>query len=96
MEISLNGWKHTLKHTGLLYLPCRVIPKSQKTELMGIFTDENHQQVLKIRLNAPPEKGKANKELCTCLAETFNVPKRNVSITSGQTSRTKLIKIIAE
>lgn len=95
MEIGLEKQQSHLLKKGILYLPCRVIPKSKNTELVDIFINENGEETLKIRLRATPEKGKANKELCSYLAKIFNVPKQNVSITSGQTNRTKIIKILA-
>ena len=44
-------------------------------------------------LRSPPDKGKANKELIELVANFFGVPKSNVSIVSGLTSREKTVKI---
>ena len=49
--------------------------------------------MLKVKIAAPPEKGKANEELCRVLAEHYGVPKAAVSIVSRHTSALKLVKI---
>ncbi|HEV8289435.1 MAG TPA: DUF167 domain-containing protein [Candidatus Norongarragalinales archaeon] len=48
---------------------------------------------LKVRVAAPPEKGKANEELLSILAEHFGVKKRQLRIVSGASSRKKIIEI---
>jgi len=51
---------------------------------------------LKCFLKNPPEKGLANKELIKLVAKVVGVPKADVEIISGATSRNKKIKIFAE
>jgi hypothetical protein len=48
---------------------------------------------LKIRLTAPPVDGAANEALVKFLADTFSVPKAQVEILSGHTSKNKIIRI---
>jgi len=48
---------------------------------------------LKIRLAAPPVDGAANAELVKLLAKSFGVSKSEIEIISGETSKTKKIKI---
>ena len=48
---------------------------------------------VKIKIAAPPQKGKANIELVKFLAKGAGVPAKNVSIISGTTSRLKIIEI---
>ncbi len=71
------------------YIRIKVIPKSPKTELVETMSDGT----LKIRVKAPPEKGKANKELIRFLAEHFGTHKESIAIISGKTDHIKLIKI---
>ncbi len=71
------------------YLRIKVIPKSAKNEIVEIMDDET----IKIRIKAPPEKGKANQELIKFLSKEYNIPKENISIISGKTEQLKLIKI---
>jgi uncharacterized protein len=71
------------------YYRIKVIPKSPRSELVEIMGDET----LKIRIAAPPEKGKANKELIKFLSTHFNVSKDSISIVTGKSDPIKLIKI---
>lgn len=59
-----------------------------ETKFLGWFGD-----CIKIRLNARPEKGKANKELIRFLADELGIPKKMISISSGHTSQKKTIKL---
>lgn len=78
-----------------ILLSIKVLPNSKTSEIVGWELDVDNKPYLKIRLAAPPIDGKANKALCNFLAKTFAVPKRNVSLERGETSRLKRIKIIA-
>jgi hypothetical protein len=46
-----------------------------------------------IRLAAPPVDGAANEALIAFLADTLGVPRRQISIVSGHTSRDKRVRI---
>ena len=46
-----------------------------------------------VRLNAAPVDNAANAELIEVMAKTLGLPKRAVTITSGETSRRKTLKI---
>ena len=48
---------------------------------------------IKVYVTAAPEKGKANKAVVEVLARQLGVPKRTVSIKSGEHSRTKLLEV---
>lgn len=61
----------------------RVKPKSEKNEVLSM--DDG---VLKVNVKAPPDKGKANKELIKLLSKHF---KKKVEIISGLKSRNKRI-----
>ncbi len=65
-----------------------VQPRSSKLDIIG-----SHQQALKIKLTAPPVGGAANKQCLKVLAKTLELPKSTLTITSGQTSRRKQIRI---
>lgn len=75
------------------YLRIKVIPKSPKNEVTEIMEDSEGEQIIKIRIKAVPEKGKANAELIKFLSKELLVPKENISIISGKSEHTKLIKI---
>ena len=69
-------------------LPVKVVPRASQNAIAGWENDE-----LKVRLNALPEKGKANEELVAFLAKAWKLPKSAFSILSGETSRHKKILI---
>ncbi len=46
-----------------------------------------------VHLKSPPVDGKANEELIKILADKFDIPKSNIKIKSGLSSRQKLIEI---
>ncbi|MFZ0485486.1 MAG: DUF167 family protein [Arenicellales bacterium] len=49
--------------------------------------------LLRVRVNAPPVEGKANKRLATVLAQAFGVPRSRVRLVHGARSRRKLLRI---
>lgn len=66
----------------------KVVPGSSRTLYCGM-----HDGMFKVKLAAPPEKGKANKALIDYLAGVLGVKKNAVTIVSGQTSPIKQIEI---
>jgi len=75
------------------YLKVKVVPRSNTTQLKESFTDPDGDLVYKITLKAVPEKGKANTELVRFLSKSLKIPRQNITIISGKSSRTKLLKI---
>ncbi|MDR2635137.1 MAG: DUF167 domain-containing protein [Clostridiales bacterium] len=65
----------------------KVIPNAGRTTLEK--TDAGY----KARLTAPPVDGKANEALIELLSKEFGVPKRNIEIIKGATSRNKTVEI---
>ncbi len=48
---------------------------------------------LKVKVHAPALEGRANDELCSFLADALDVPRRNVTLLRGDTSRQKLVRV---
>lgn len=71
-----------------IVLTLHIQPGAKKTEVAG-----RHGDALKIRLAAPPVDGKANEALIAFLAKALGVPKANVELVSGQTSRAKRLRV---
>jgi uncharacterized protein len=69
-------------------LDLRVIPRARKTECAG-FRDD----VLVIRLAAPPVDDAANAALVEFLSTALHVPRRAVRILSGDRGRRKRVAI---
>jgi uncharacterized protein (TIGR00251 family) len=59
-------------------------PGAGRTQITG-----RHGTALKIRVAAPPEHGRANQALTEVLADEFGVPQSEVSLVSGESSRSK-------
>ena len=66
----------------------KVKPNSKKQVI-----EESADGNLTVHLKSPPVDGKANKELIELLAEKFDVPKSQIRIKSGLSSRTKWVEI---
>ncbi|MFC1736412.1 DUF167 domain-containing protein [Candidatus Hydrogenedentota bacterium] len=66
----------------------RVAPRARTSEVTGV-----EDGAVKMKLNAPPVEGKANKALIAFMAELFGVRKSAVRIARGDKSRHKLVKI---
>jgi len=66
-------------------LKIKVVPGASRTELCGWLGD-----VLKVRVAAPPEKGRANTAVESLLAKALGLPARSVRITSGKSSQHKV------
>jgi uncharacterized protein (TIGR00251 family) len=73
-----------------LVIDVKVITRSSVSEVAG----KTENGVLRVKVHAVPEKGKANMEVCRVLSEFFGVPRSNVEIVSGHTSAQKRVRII--
>jgi len=69
-------------------LNVRVITRAGRSGLAG--TRDN---ALLIRLNAPPVDGAANAELFDVLSDILHVPRRALTIVSGERSRSKRVLV---
>ena len=67
----------------------KVVPGSSRTAVCGL-----HGEMVKIKVSAAPEKGKANKSLLDFLSKQLGVKKNEVSIISGKTSAVKSVQVI--
>ena len=66
----------------------RVVPRAAKSGVAG-----TRGGALLVRLTAPPVEGAANAELIEVMAAALGVPKRMVSIVSGERARQKRVHI---
>ena len=69
-------------------LQIRVQPRASRNEVSGYDG-----QVLRVRVTAPPEDGRANDALVTLLAEALDVPRSLVRILRGHTARNKVVSV---
>ena len=66
----------------------RVVPRAGRSGIAG-----TRGGALLVRLNAPPVEGAANDELIEVIADTLGVPRRAVTIVSGERSRSKRVRV---
>ena len=69
-------------------LEIRVIPRAGRAGFGGL-----RDGALVVRLTAAPVDGAANEELITLLAKALRIPKRDVTIVSGERARSKRVRI---
>jgi uncharacterized protein (TIGR00251 family) len=69
-------------------LHVRVTPRARRNAMDGM--EDN---VLAVRLAAPPVEGAANKALIAFLAEALGLPKSAVRVETGKRSRHKRVRI---
>lgn len=69
-------------------LSIKVIPNAPRNQIDGW-----QEKVLKVRIATVPEKGKANEELISFLAEVLGIAKSRIRLVLGGTSRIKRVDI---
>jgi len=69
-------------------LAIKAVPNAPRSEVVGWLGD-----ALKIKVHAPALEGRANEELCRFLAEVLDLPRRAVTVATGNTSRQKRVQI---
>ena len=77
------------EHADKVTFIAKIVPGSSKTTIVGLLDG-----MLKIKVAAPPEKGKANAALAAFLAKRLGIRKNAVAIVTGQTSPVKQIEVI--
>jgi len=63
-------------------------PRSSRNQFMGREGD-----VFKVKVTSPPVHGRANRALTELLAKRLKLPKGDVEIVSGKSSRMKQVRI---
>jgi uncharacterized protein len=69
-------------------LRLRVVPGAGTTGVVG-----RHGEAWKLRVAAPPERGKANDAVVRLLAATLGLPARSVTLVSGHGGRDKMVEL---
>jgi uncharacterized protein len=67
-----------------------VQPGAKKNEIIGL-----HDGALKVKIQAPPEDGRANEALIDFFSEILEIPARQISLVSGHKSRNKKLAVEA-
>ncbi len=69
-------------------LEIKAVPNAPRSAIVGWLGS-----ALKVKVHAPALEGRANDELCSFLADALDVPRRNVTLLRGDTSRQKLVRV---
>jgi uncharacterized protein (TIGR00251 family) len=79
-----------------LVLHLRVTPNAGADRIEGIETRDDGSAVLRLRVAAVPDKGKANAAVVALLSKALGVPKSSISVTAGETARLKTVAIAGD
>lgn len=74
----------------------RLTPKGGRDAVEGIEQLSDGRRVLKARVRAAPEDGKANAALLALLAKALGAPKSALRIAAGETSRVKKVFVAGD
>ena len=69
-------------------LKVKAVPGASRSEIVGRLGE-----ALKIRVAAPPEGGKANREILQLLAKKLGLPAASVTLVSGAASPAKVVEL---
>jgi uncharacterized protein (TIGR00251 family) len=69
-------------------LRLRVSAGASRSRVLGV-----HGGALKLSVKAPPERGKANREVLVLVAEAFGVAPSDVTLVSGETAPDKVVRL---
>ena len=78
----------TQEGPGGIVFTAKIVPGSSRTVVAGTLGD-----MIKIRVAAAPEKGKANECLVAYLAQQLGVKKNAIEILSGHTNPVKQVRV---
>lgn len=80
-------------HADHVRLSVKLTPNAGRDGIDGAEAGADGEIVLKARVTAVPEKGKANKALIELIAKSARLPKSSISVISGDTARKKILRI---
>ena len=65
-----------------------MVPGATTTQVVGRLGD-----AWKLRVHAPPERGRANDEVVALLTETLGLARADVRVVAGHTTRDKVVEL---
>ena len=74
----------------------RLTPHGRADRIDGVALAADGGRVLKVSVTAPPADNRANDALLKLLARAWRVPRRDLAIVSGATSRDKIVRIAGD
>jgi len=77
-------------------LSLRVTPNAGSDRIEGRELRADGDAVLRLRVAAVPDKGKANAAAVALLAKALGVPKSAIRLVAGETARSKVVEIAGD
>lgn len=74
-------------------LTIHLTPKASHNKIDGWATDAEGNTVLRVKVTAVPEDGKANEALIKLLSKALHISKSRLSFVRGETSRVKQLEV---
>jgi uncharacterized protein len=69
-------------------LRVRVVPGAKRASVVG-----RHGEGWKVRVTAPPERGRANDAVVALLSSSLGMTSRDVAVVSGASGRDKVVEV---
>jgi uncharacterized protein (TIGR00251 family) len=79
-----------------LRVAIRLSPRAKADRLVAIAEAAGGGRVLKASVTSPAEGGRANEALLRLLARAWDLPRRDLSIVAGSTSRNKAVQMAGD
>jgi uncharacterized protein (TIGR00251 family) len=92
-DIKTSAGEPFAAHAQGVTLAVRLTPKSSRDAVEAMETGADGRTHVKARVRALPSEGAANDALTRLVAKWIGVPRRDVSILSGVTSRSKIVLV---
>ena len=77
-------------------LHLRVTPNAGTDRIEGVEQRDDGTSILRLRVAAVPDRGKANAAAIALLGKALGVPKSAIAVTSGETARLKTVAIAGD
>lgn len=77
-------------------LHLRVTPNAGVDRIEGLETRDDGSTVLRVRVKAVPDKGKANAAVIALLAKALGIPRSAITLVAGDTARFKTLRIAGD
>jgi uncharacterized protein len=79
-----------------LVLHLRVTPNAGADRIEGLERRDDGHEVLRVRVRAVPDKGKANDAVVALLARALGVSRSSISLLAGETARLKTLSVAGD
>jgi uncharacterized protein (TIGR00251 family) len=88
MSAASNDLKLSVSKDGAVTFEVRAKPNAKRSAITGV-----REGALEVRVAAQPVDGAANEELIAVLASALGVPRRDVRVVHGTSSRIKRVEV---